>query len=386
MKKVILIVDTSRSASRQFLRGIERYIHTNDSWEVYTQPPDYLSGEKKNFHKWIQQNHFDGIIVRDSQNLQDILKLKIPKTVFETTCEDFPGIATISTDSYSISKMAADYFIGLGFRNFAFCGVENLFWSKGRQDAYQGILSENENVLFFQYNCPHGTHNMVIERRNISNWLKKLPKPLCVFACNDDIGVYILEVCKITGLKVPEEIAVLGVDNDELVCNLSSPGLSSIKIDVDKAGFEAAEALDKQMKGGKSVANIMIRAKARYLIKRQSTDIIAVNDKDITKALIFIRENFNKPIQVEDVVNATCFSRRMLERRFNTDLKRSVTDEINRLRTEYLKMKLMNSRIPIHKIVESLGYIDYGHFSRFFKKLTSMSPTEYRRRNKNTSG
>ncbi len=376
MKKVMLMVDTSRAASRQFLRGIERYMHIHQLWEVYIQPPGYITSRKMNFYNWIQQNNFDGIIVRDSPYLKEILKLNIPKTVFATTCESFPGISTISTDSYSISKMAADYFIGRGFRNFAFCGFGNLPWSKGRRDAYEKILAENKDFHFFQYSCPHGIHDLVIEKRNISNWLQNLPKPLCIFACNDDIGVYILDVCKNIGLKVPEEIAVLGVDNDELVCNLSTPALSSIKVGFEKAGFEAAEELDKQMNGDKSSAGII--AKAQDLIVRQSTDVIAAEDADIKEALLFIKENFKKPIQVRDVVGATSLSRRMLELKFKNLLKRSIKDEINKTRIEYIKRNLMNSNIPICKIAGSLEFSHTGHFSRFFKKTTSLSPKEFR--------
>jgi LacI family transcriptional regulator len=378
MKKVMLMVDTSRAASRQFLRGIERYIHIHESWDVYIQLPEYITSRNTNFHKWIQQNHFDGIIVRDSPHLKNVLKLNISKTVFATTCEAFPGISTISTDSYGISKMAADYFIGHGFRNFAYCGFGNLPWSQGRCDAYRKILAKNKDFRFFQYSCPHGIHDMVIEKNNISNWLVNLPKPLCIFTCNDDRGVYILDVCKNIGLRVPEEISVLGVDNDELVCNLSSPPLSSIKVGFEKAGFEAAEVLDKQMNNNKTAASII--AKALNIVERQSSNIIAIDDAEITKALIFIRQNYKKPIQVNDVVNATTLSRRMLELRFKESIKRSIHDEINRMKVEYIKRNLLNLHVPICKIAQSLEYSHTGHFSRFFKKLTSLSPEEYRNR------
>jgi LacI family transcriptional regulator len=378
MKKVMLMVDTSRAASRQFLSGIENYIHIHESWEVYIQPPEYVTSRKMNFYNWIQQNHFDGIIVRDTPHLRNIMKLNIPKTVFATTCESFPGIATISTDSYGISKMAADYFIGLGFRNFAYCGFGNLPWSQGRRDAYKKILAENKDFRYFQYSCPHGIHDMVTEKRNISNWLGNLPKPLCIFACNDDRGVYILDVCKNIGLRVPEEISVLGVDNDELICNLSSPPLSSIKVGFEKAGFDAAEVLDKQMNNDKSVTGIV--AKAQNIIERQSSNVIAIDDADIIKALFFIRQNFKKPIQVDDVVDATGLSRRMLELRFRKSLKRTIHDEINRMKIEYVKRNLLNLHVPICSIAKSLDYSHTGHFSRFFKKMTSFSPEEYRRR------
>ncbi|MFC1780766.1 substrate-binding domain-containing protein [Planctomycetota bacterium] len=119
--------------------------------------------------------------------------------------------------------MAAEYFIGLGFINFAYCGFSNLLWSKERFEAYQEILNSYKNFRFFYYNSQYYIGDLLEEKRKISGWLKTLPRPLCVFTCNDDRGIYVLEVCKIAGLKVPEDVAVLGVDNDELVCNLSYP-------------------------------------------------------------------------------------------------------------------------------------------------------------------
>jgi LacI family transcriptional regulator len=380
MKKVILIIDVSRASGRQFLWGIERYINTIGSWEVYIPPPQYVSKRKMDLNKWVRLKHVDGIIVRDSPYLQNILSLDIPKIVFESKHQYFPGITTINSDFNGISEMAAEYFIGLGFKNFAYCGFFNIPWSMARFQAYERILKSNKDFRFFNYNCRHGIDDIEKEKCIISEWLKTLPRPLCVFACNDERGVYVLEACKIAGLKVPEEIAVLGIDNDVLMCKLSSPPLSSIKIGFEKAGFDAAGVLDKQMNGDKSVSNITITAKAQYLIKRRSSDVLAVEDADLTKALIFIRENFKQSIQVKDVVNATSLARRKLELRFNNLLKRSINDEINRLRIEHIKIKLMNSRLPICKIAESLEYTDAEHIYRFFKKITSLSPNQYRQK------
>jgi LacI family transcriptional regulator len=385
MKKVMLMVDTSRASSRQFLQGIARYMHMHESWEVYIQPPSYITSNKMNFHNWIKQNNFDGIMFRDSPNPKNILNLNISKTVFLTTGESFPGMITICTDSNGISQMAAEYFIGLGFKNFAFCGFNKLSWSNRRLDVYRKILSENNDFNFFHYSCPHGIHDMVTEKQNISNWLRSLPIPLCVFACNDDRGIYILDVCKAIGLRVPEEIAVLGVDNDELVCDLSSPALSSIQVGFEKAGFEAAVALNRLMSGEKEAAKIIITAKPLYIVTRRSSELFAIEDQEVRKALIFIREHYKEPIQVGDVVEAACLSRRSLQLRFKKLLNRSIYEELNSLRINDIKTRLLNTTDPINMIATSLKYVDIANFTRFFKQYTSMSPKEYRLKYGNVS-
>jgi LacI family transcriptional regulator len=378
MKKVVLIIDIARASGRQFLRGIERFMHTHQSWEVYIQPPNFMSNVKHNLNKWIQPKLIDGIILRDATNMQNILKLKIPKIIFGSRREVYPGVPIISSDSYGISKMAADYFIGLGFRNFAYCGFNNIPWSKGRFEAYREIIMSKKEFNFYHFNSSSYAANTIIEKQDISEWLKTLPKPICILTCNDERGIYVLEACKIAHFKVPEDAAVLGIDNDDLICNLSSPPLSSIKVGFEQAGFKAADILDREMNGEKNITNITIKAEAVDIIKRQSSDIIVVNDEDVTKALIFIRENFQKSILVVDVVDAVHCSRRMLEMRFKNSINRSINDEINRYRIEYIKRNLINSNIPINKIASSLQFTDSGHFSRFFKKITTITPTEYR--------
>jgi LacI family transcriptional regulator len=385
MKKVMLMIDTSRASSRQFLQGIARYMHMHESWEVYIQPPTYITSNKMNFYNWIKQNNFDGIMFRDSFNQKNIMKLNISKTVFLTTGESFPGIITIRTDSYGISQMAADYFINLGFKNFAFCGFDKLSWSNRRLDAYKKILDKNKGFNFFHYTCPHGIHDMVKEKLNISNWLRNLPIPLCVFACNDDRGIYILDVCKAIGLRVPDEVAVLGVDNDELVCNLSTPSLSSIQVGFEKAGFDAAAALNRLMNGEVEATNIIITAKALQIVTRRSSESFAIEDEEVRKALIFIREHYQEPIQISDIVEATCLSRRSLQYLFKKLLNRTISEELNILRINDIKTKLLNTKDRIKIIATSLKYVDITNFTRFFKQYTSMSPKEYRLKYGNVS-
>ncbi|HAL45114.1 MAG: hypothetical protein A2Y12_03380 [Planctomycetes bacterium GWF2_42_9] len=368
MKKVMIMVDTARAVGRKFLKGIELYISSFAQWEVCVQAPDYLPAKSPGFDSSFQLHQADGLIALDSKHIAKLLYLKIPKIVHSTQ-QEIPDVSTIYTNSKKIGQFAAEYFINLGFTNFAYCGFEELAWSNLRYKEFVRHLKTKGFSPIFKYN-----------KQNIIDWLKILPKPVCIFACNDDYGVRILQSCKVAGLSVPEEIAVLGVDNDELICGLSLPSLSSIDLNFERSGFEAAKLLNETMSEKKRNRHIVVEP--TDIITRQSTNIFAVDDEQVVKALIFIRENYQNPIQVKNVVDATTLSRRELEQRFQSKLKRSIKDEIDRLRIESIKRRLINSSDTIYNIANSLSFTDQYHFSRFFRQVTGSSPSKYRLANK----
>lgn len=377
MKKIMIIIDTSRASGRKFLLGAERYISTLADWEVYIQPPNYLQKNSPDFYLGYPFEKLDGLLIRDAVNTARIMNTDIPRVINDTQRELISGTSTIITDSIKIGQIAAEYFLGLGFQHFAFCGFQGFAWSQKRHDGFKRILMNHEIETFFNFENEHlKGHQNVMERWKISEWLKQLPRPLCVFACNDDRAISVLEACKIAGLNVPEEIAVLGVDNDELMCNLSSPPLSSIELDFDKAGFAAAEHLNALIQ--KNRDNKIIHVSPVETIERRSTDILAINDQDVISALIFIRNNFHKPIQTADIVNTTCLSKRELEKRFKKIFKRTIKNEVERLRMELIKKKLLNSNQPIYQIANQLEFTDPEHFSRSFKNLSGMTPSAFR--------
>ena len=375
MRKVLIIIDTSRLTGRDLLRGAERYISTHTQWDVYTLDPNYLSGDISKEIKRLDLNQFDGLFICYTENISPFLKIKKPKIFHYTPREIIPDTSLIVTSSNKIASQAADYFTSLGFTNYAYCGFKNFIWSDLRFSSYCENLGKYgfDNIITY-INVP--TSDKDADQKKMIIWLQKLPKPVCIFACNDDRAIYILKACKAANIKVPEEIAILGVDNDDLVCNLSSPPLSSIALDFKNAGFKAAEHLDQLMTS--NVPNAIIEVDPIEVKTRKSTDIFAVDDVDLINAMIFIRNNYLKPIHVADVVKETSICRRELEYRFKHEFKKTVQDEISRLRVEYIKKKLTNSRDPIYKIASALEFTDPEHFSRYFKNITGISPSEYR--------
>jgi LacI family transcriptional regulator len=210
-------------------------------------------------------------------------------------------------------------------------------------------------------------------------WLKQLPKPIGLMACNDDQGQHVLEACKIGGLHVPEQVAIVGLGNDDLICDLVNPPLSSIAVSAEKAGYEAAGVLDKIM-AGKKVTNQKIVVRPTHVVTRQSTNVFAVDDRDVLMALHFIHRRARKEaIQVDDVLRAVSLSRRSLYNRFAQILGRSVHEEIKRVRVDQLAQLLVSTNVPISHIASTLGYSDIKNIARYFKQLKGMTPLEYRK-------
>ena len=384
MKRIMIIIDTSRVSGRKFLVGAEKYISARANWEVYIKSPTYLQGSQSNFTLNIPLDNLDGMLIRDAVDSAHILNIDIPKVVNDTQREIIPGTSTIITDSYDIGASAAEYFLNLGFEHFAYCGYEQIAWSNKRFAGFKEYAEKNgiTSVANFSFDSEAVTNGNVDnqemqERVLMAEWLKGLPRPLCVFACNDDRAISILEVCKTSGISVPEEVAVLGVDNDDLMCNLSTPSLSSIELDFERAGYSAANHLNELIMGRED--NKTIHVAGIEIVKRQSTDVLAINDEEVVAALSFIRNNFHKLILATDVVDATCLSRRELERRFKKYLKRSIKSEIERLRIEMIKNMLLKTNAPVYQIATELEFTDPVHFSRYFKNATGQTPSQMRK-------
>ena len=378
MKKILIAIDTSRASGRQFLAGVGRYISAFADWQILLNPPDYLSKNTSDGWPPHPGPDLDGLLIRDATMTMALLKIDKPKVINDTQRELIPDTSTIMTDSAAIGRMAAEYFLELGFKHFAFSGFPGLAWSRKRRASYAETLNQRGVDRVFEYLHEPGD----LERGGtvawrLSEWLKPLPRPLCVFACNDDAAVYVLQACKIAGLSVPEDAAVLGVDNDELVCNLSAPPLSSIQVEFEKAGYQAAAHLDALMR--RETDNRVILARPREIVTRRSTDILAIDDPFVRNALGFIRANFQNPIQARDVIGAARISRRELEKRFRKTLSRTIKQEIDRLRIEWIKTRLTFGNQPVHRIAESLTFTDPEHFSRYFKKATGKTPAEFRK-------
>ena len=284
------------------------------------------------------------------------------------------------TDHVGIGKAGAEHLLERGFQQFAYCGFDDWWWSRKRGEAFGKAAAEGGYPTYF-YPQPRAKAKRTWDKELpiIADWLLTLPKPIGLMACNDDRAEWVIEACKIAGLNVPDEVAIVGVDNDPLICDLCNPPLSSIVLNVEKAGYEAALQLDNMM-GGKEVINFEIPVQPTHVTVRQSTDVLAVDDVSVAAAIRFIRQRSKTVFQVSDVADAAALSRRVLEKRFRTILGHSIHDEIRQARVEQIVKMLAETTMSISDIAHALGFSDVAHISRYFRREKGMSPLAYRKR------
>lgn len=374
--RVALLVESSRSSGRALLRGVADYARSHGPWEFYWEP-----GGLERAWPQLRTLPLSGIILRDSDGLDAILARGVPTVVIGHSRHEIPGQANVVTDSDSIAALAADHLLACGFQNFAFCGLRGLPWSELRELGFQRHLEARGHTVH-SFEAPvrsRRTLNRGAERRQLALWLKSIPRPFGLMACNDDRGEQVIEACKLAGLRVPDEAAIIGTDNDELVCDLSDPPMSSVAINFHRAGFEAAQVLHRLMRG-EPVRDLTITSHATHVVVRRSTDIVAVEDPGLANALRFIREASHTLISVPDVARAAGLSRRVLEKRFQKTLRRSALQEIRRVRVEQLCRMLVETNEPIAQIALALGYPGPEHLARYFRLEKQMTPLAFRQR------
>jgi LacI family transcriptional regulator len=371
-----LFVETSREFGRGLLHGIARYSRLHGPWRVYRWPGALDSSLPEWKHLKI-----DGAIVRDVRVVERLAHSGLPVIFAQHNKDSYAPFPVIITESASIGQMAAEHFLERGFQNFAYCGFDDFAWSRGRAQYFaQRLEQAGFSINLYHQLTSKAGRTARSEQNRIADWLRSLPKPVAVMCCNDDRALQVVEACKLVDLGVPDDVAVLGVDNDVLVCDLADPRISSIALNTQTAGHEAAKLLDYLMKGGEMAAQ-QIPVRPTHIVTRMSTDILAVTDPNVAAALRFIRRNPNRLIQVDDVVEATNVSRRVLEKRFKATLRRSVHQEIRRVRVNNIIPLLVGTDMSITEIALHCGFDGVEHISRYFRKETGISLRDYRKQN-----
>ena len=377
--RVAIMIETSRTCERAFLQGIARYSTLLGPWTVYHKPQFYLKSRKVRPLPLLREWGVQGIIACDTDIDKEMLESDIP-IISLAVKNILPNIVNVIGDVVKPGHMAADYLLECGLNNFAFCGINDFYWSEGRMKHFQNRIKQAgfETYSFVE---PNTLYNRTWKKTQaaLSNWLNHLPKPIGIMTCADDFSQHVVEACKINNIKIPEEISIIGVDNDDMVCLFSNPTLSSIALNFQHAGYEAASLLDKMMKKQKTAKqDIMVHADR--VVERQSTNILKIDDEEVVNALRYMQANAKYAIQVSDVVNATNCSRRSLELKFTQHCGGSINSKIRHYRIMLICQMLRKTDMTISQIALKIGFANISHLSRYFHNSMKISPSEYRKK------
>jgi LacI family transcriptional regulator len=379
--KVALLVETSRGFGREMLRGIARYAQLHGPWSFHITAGDYEQAVPQ-MKRW----GGTGIIARipNERVAKAIIEAGVPTIALGLTDEQMSPECPLSTfselssDAATVSKMAADHLLERRFTNFAYVGLEGRAWSTRRERAFSDYLaSMGRRVNVYPQPPRKQDRHWENEQAILAEWISSLPKPLGLFACNDDRGRQVLEACILAEFRVPEDVAVLGVDDDEVFCALSNPPLSSVALNAETAGYRAAELLDGMMRGRvRKPRRILVEA--LRVVTRRSTDIVAVDDQDVAAAIQYIHQKQGRHISVADVADEVAVSRRHLEKRFRKTLGRTILEEIQLARLELAKRLLLETSYPISRVAEISGFGSTGYFINFFQNRIGRTPRRFR--------
>jgi len=377
-RRVALLVETTKSLGRGVLSGISRFVRTRASWSTIV--------DERNLHdpvpRWLNQSRGDGIICRGTDRTIIDFATSSGVPIVKLGGEFDDQIPTVVANEELISRRAAEHLLACRLSQFAFAGVKGKRWSELRRAAFTQILSE----AGFECQCydldQAGGRQRSWDRdqQSLGKWIESLPTPTGVFVAYDVLGLQALNACHAIGRLVPDEIVLMGVDNDEALCQLANPPLTSVAQDFEGIGFAAAQLLDDLMCGRAPVETMQVIHPLDVIV-RQSTDLIAAPDQDVTMALRFIRENACRGLKVNEVANCLNLSRRTLERRFAQCIQRSPKEEIIRVQINRVKELLVASDYTLEQIAGLTGFNHVSHMCVLFKKRIGVSPGKHRSRN-----
>ncbi|WP_205679099.1 XylR family transcriptional regulator [Aquisphaera insulae] len=376
--RVAVIVETSVVYGRQIHRGIARYLRSHRPWSMFLDQRELGAGPPT----WLKRHRWDGIISRPTDRALAAMfrAMKVPVVDLNDLHDDL-GLPRVHSDDAAIGRLAAGHLLERGFRHFAFCGFTAELWSAGRREGCLAALAEAGCTCAVHESYWRGPLALGWDREQdrIARWVAKLPRPLGIVACNDLRGHHVLDACARAGLSVPEEVAVIGVDDEELLCAMCDPPLSSVVPGAERIGFEAASLLDRLMAGSAVDREAVMTVEPLGVVTRQSTDILAISDADVAAALRLIRRRACEGIRVGDVLRRVPLSRSLLERRFRKFLGHSPQAEIRLVQIKRIRQLLAETDLSLAEIAALSGFAHVEYLSVVFKRLTGQSPGAYRR-------
>jgi LacI family transcriptional regulator len=378
-RRVALIIETSNEYARGLLHGVRAYIREHGGWDI-----DLDERRRGEATGSLRQFKGDGIIARieNAAIAAEVLASKLP-CVDVSAARQVPGIPWVETDDAAIAALAFEHLQEKGLRHFAYCGDASFNWSAWREEQFvrRARVAGFDCAVFPAAAQSRGANpkSQVPPLDSLAQWLRSLSTPVGVMACFDLRGRQLLAAAKLAELRVPDDVAVVGVDNDELLCDLADPPLTSVAPDTDATGYLAAELLD-QMMAGRRVAATAHLLKPIGVIPRLSTDTLAVADPQLAAAVRYLRAHACEGINVEDVLRHVPMPRRTFETEFKRLFGHMPHDELVQTRLRRVKELLTQTDLPLHAIAAKSGFKHAEYLSVVFKKHTGVPPSDYRAR------
>lgn len=372
---VALLIETSKSFGREILLGIGRYSRIQGPWSIFVD--EFGPGSK--LPGWLKTWKGDGIIMRarNRKMAKSVAELGVP---IVDTLQPWPTleIGGVFTDDEMIGRLAADHLLERRLRDFAFVGVEGAQWSRSRRDGFVSTIKRAGFDVFIYSPVSRRRFRESWEggQQDLADWLEGLPKPVGLMTAHDMRALCVFDACRRQDISIPEEIAIIGVDDDEVISAMADTPLSSVGHNGERIGFEAASWLDRVMRG-EGAANTIHLVPPRLPTIRRSTDIVAVSDPALAKSLKYIRDRKGNTT-VQQVANYTGLSRRSLERKFAENINSTPHEQIANERLNYAKLLLRDTNYSLESIAEQMELSSASYLSTFFKELTGITPGDYR--------
>jgi len=376
-----LLVGTSHACGREIWRGIADYVRPR------RLPWTFLSVRYRVYSphavRELIERGADGIIaeLHFRQHAEDLRAFRGPVVNTSGFLDALP-FPCVRVDDHAIGTLAARYFLDRGARHFGAVISSDIAYSVRRLHAFrEALAAAGRDCRVFDFPVRKRRSPRRVER--FIEWLKALPKPAAVMTRSDDQAVEVAELCAAVRLKVPEEIALLGVDNDEILCEFASPPLSSIRVPARQIGLEAARILHHGFESGKSRAADHLLPPTG-ITERQSTNLLHLRDEAVARAVQYIQDHLRERLRVSELSRVAGICRSLLERRFRAILGRTPLEEIHRARVEHAARLLAETAMPIAQIADVSGFRDAKHLHTLFRSLQGISPSEYRARFQNS--
>lgn len=379
--RLLFITDFTEQFPYRLMRGILDYSKETEPWICFKMSPSYKREIGiKGIAEWAVKWRAD-IVIGQFDASEDVTEFT--KRGIVTFAQDyiykFDSVPNITADYDMTGAMAARFFSTRGFKNFGFVGYDKACWSVERCKGFVRELASSGIDKVFINETQQIDKLWYSDFDAIREWLEGLPKPIAIMACDDNQGSLILEICKAAGINVPSEVAVIGVDNDEIMCSMTDPPLSSINVDIEKGGYELA-AIASQMVREKRFMCEDIVLKPTNVVPRTSSNIFATADDAVLSALQYISDNAYHRISVDDVLGAAHISRRLLEQRFYKETGNTIYQYITMVRMNVFARLLLETKDPISEIAARLDEPDTKSISRRFLAVKGCTPMEFRKR------